>query len=101
MTFHFVDSYATDLTKAFDEAQFEFRATALRGVQQQRDRWKRGMTLVDNNIGEGLGQIYVRKHFLPETKAKMDELVANLRAAHQAAPGAARPGWTTPRVPRR
>jgi putative endopeptidase len=81
MTFHFVDSYATDLTKALDEAQFEFRATALRGVQQQRDRWKRGMTLIDNNIGEGLGQIYVRKHFVPETKAKMDELVANLLAA--------------------
>ncbi len=81
MTFHFVDSYATDLTKALDEAQFEFRGTALRGVQQQRDRWKRGMTLIDNNVGEGLGQIYVRKHFVPETKAKMDELVANLLAA--------------------
>ncbi len=81
MTFHFVDSYATDLPKAFDDAQFEFRARTLRGIQQQRDRWKRGMTLIDNNIGEGLGQIYVRKHFVPETKAKVDELVANLLAA--------------------
>ena len=81
MTFHFVDSYATDLPKAFDDAQFEFRARTLRGIQQQRDRWKRGMTMIDNNIGEGLGQIYVRKHFVPETKAKMDELVANLLAA--------------------
>jgi endothelin-converting enzyme/putative endopeptidase len=81
MTFHFVDSYAADLTQAFDDAQFAFKATALRGVQQQRDRWKRGMTVLDNNIGEGLGQVYVRKHFVPETKAKMDELVTNLRAA--------------------
>jgi putative endopeptidase len=81
MTFHFVDSYSTDLPKAFDDAQFEFKGKALRGVQQQRDRWKRGMTLVDNDIGEGLGQIYVRKHFVPETKAKMEELVTNLRAA--------------------
>jgi len=81
MTFHLVDSYSTDLPKAFDVAQFEFRGKALRGVPQQRDRWKRGMTVLDNEIGEGLGQIYVRKHFVPETKAKMDELVANLLAA--------------------
>jgi endothelin-converting enzyme/putative endopeptidase len=81
MTFHFVDSYATDLTQALDAAQFEFRGKALRGVEQQRDRWKRGLTLVDEAIGEGLGQIYVRKHFVPETKAKMDDLVNNLRAA--------------------
>ncbi len=81
MTFHFVDSYSTDLPKAFDTAQFEFRAKALRGTQQQRDRWKRGLTVLDNAIGEGLGQVYVRKHFVPETKAKMDALVANLLAA--------------------
>jgi endothelin-converting enzyme/putative endopeptidase len=81
MTLHFVNAYSTDLPKAFDEAQFEFNAKALRGVQQQRDRWKRGLTLVDAAIGEGLGQIYVRKHFPPETKAKMDTLVANLREA--------------------
>ncbi|HEY7642973.1 MAG TPA: M13 family metallopeptidase [Steroidobacteraceae bacterium] len=81
MTFHFVNSYASDLPQAFDEAQFQFNSKALRGVQQQRDRWKRGITLVDAAIGEGLGEIYVRKHFPPETKAKMDTLVANLRAA--------------------
>ena len=81
MTFHFVNSYATDLPKAFDEAQFAFNSKALRGVEKQRDRWKRGLTVVDGAIGEGLGQIYVRKHFPPETKAKMDSLVANLRAA--------------------
>jgi putative endopeptidase len=81
MTFHFVDAYSNSLTKALDDAQFEFHAKALRGVQQQRDRWKRGMTFLDDAIGEGLGQIYVRKHFVPETKAKMDDLVVNLRAA--------------------
>ena len=55
---------------------------------------------IDNNIGEGLGQIYVRKHFVPETKAKMDELVANLLAATKQRLEH-RPGWMTPRVPRR
>jgi putative endopeptidase len=81
MTFHFVDSCSTDLPKAFDSAQFDFRSKALRGVEKQRDRWKRGIALLDNAIGEGLGQVFVRKHFSPETKAKMDELVTNLRMA--------------------
>jgi putative endopeptidase len=81
MTFHFVNAYASDLPKAFDDAQFEFDQQALRGVEKQRDRWKRGITLVDGAIGEGLGEIYARKHFPPDTKAKMDDLVANLRAA--------------------
>lgn len=81
MTFHFVDSYSTALTKAFDVAQFEFRSKALSGVEQQRDRWKRGLVLLNGNIGEGLGQVFVRKHFPPETKAKMDQLVVNLRAS--------------------
>ena len=69
------------MPKAFDDAQFEFHSKALLGVEQRRDRWKRGITLVDAAIGEGLGQLYVRKHFPPDTKAKMDALVANLRAA--------------------
>ena len=81
MSFHFVDSTASDLPKAFDTANFEFHAKALRGVEQQRDRWKRGLSLLDRTIGEGLGEIYVRKHFPPDTKQKMDDLVANLRAA--------------------
>ena len=81
MTFHFVNAYSTDLPKAFDTAQFEFNSKALRGVEKQRDRWKRGITVVDDAIGEGLGEVYVRKHFTPDTKAKMDALVANLRAA--------------------
>jgi len=81
MAFHFIDAYSNALPKAFDDAQFAFHATALRGVQQQRDRWKRGLALVDEALGEALGQIYVRKHFVPETKAKVDDLVKNLLAA--------------------
>src|SRR6185503_17347212 len=68
------------LPKAFDEAQFEFNSKALRGVEKQRDRWKCGFMVVDGAIGEGLGQIYVRKHFPPEIKVKMDSLVVNLCA---------------------
>ena len=81
LTFHVVHDRAVDLPRAFDEAHFDFDSKTLRGVEQQRDRWKRGITAVDGYIGEGLGELYVKKHFPPEHKAKMDELIANLRAA--------------------
>jgi endothelin-converting enzyme/putative endopeptidase len=81
MTFHLIDSNAANLPKAFDDARFAFRGKALRGIETQRDRWKRGMQIIDENLGEGLGQIFVRRHFAPETKAKMDDLVLNLRDA--------------------
>ena len=53
----------------------------MRGIVEQRDRWKRGVALVDSKIGAGLGQAYVKKHFPPEHKARMEQLVNNLLAA--------------------
>ena len=81
LTFHVIHDRAADLPKAFDDANFDFGSKALRGVEQQRDRWKRGIAVVDRYIGEGLGELYVKKHFPPGHKAKMDEIIANLRAS--------------------
>ena len=81
MAFHFIRSYAQYLPRAFDEAQFNFYGRTLNGQQQQRDRWKRGVALLNANLGEAVGQIYVQRHFPPESRRQMDELVANLRAA--------------------
>lgn len=79
MTFHVVNGNSAYLPKAFDDASFEFYSKTLRGVEAQRDRWKRGIGLLDGLIGEGLGEIYVARHFPADSKAKMDELIANLR----------------------
>ncbi|MBI1340390.1 M13 family peptidase [bacterium] len=81
LTFHFISSNADYLPKAFDDADFAFYSKALRGIEAQRDRWKRGVSLVNGSLGEAVGQLYVERHFPAETKAKMDELVANLRTA--------------------
>ncbi len=81
LRFHIASDNAMHLPKAFDDANFDFYGRTLRGVQAKRDRWKRGVTLLDQNIGEGLGEAYVAKFFPPEHKAKMDALVANLRTA--------------------
>ena len=53
----------------------------LRGQPQQRERWKRGVDAVDGALGEAVGRLYVAKYFPPESKAKMQQLVANLEAA--------------------
>jgi putative endopeptidase len=81
LAFHIASEYASYMPAAFDEASFNFFSKALRGVETQRDRWKRGVNLVNNQIGEGVGELYVAKYFPPENKAKMDQLIANLRAA--------------------
>ena len=81
LAFHVANQYATFLPKAFDDANFAFFGTAMRGVQAQRDRWKRGTRLLDQLIGQGVGELYVARYFPPANKAAMDALVANLRAA--------------------
>jgi putative endopeptidase len=81
LAFHLASDYASNLPKAFDDANFTFYRRTLAGVEVQRDRWKRGVQLLDGLIGEGVGEVYVAKFFPPDYKAKMDELVANLVAA--------------------
>lgn len=79
--FHMTDEMAPLLSKRFTDATFEFRAKFLNGQPQQRERWKRGVTFAENAIGEAIGRDYVRLYFPPDSKAKMDALVANLRTA--------------------
>lgn len=81
LTFHIASDNASYLTKAFDDARFDFFNKTLSGVTAKRDRWKRGVQLLDNNIGEALGEAYAAKFFPPENKAKMEALVGNLNTA--------------------
>ncbi|MBB5714893.1 M13 family metallopeptidase [Sphingomonas aerophila] len=79
--FRTTDEIAPLLSKRFVDAQFDFRSKFLNGQPQQRDRWKRAIGFTENAIGEGIGRDYVALYFPPESKAKMDTLVANLRVA--------------------
>jgi putative endopeptidase len=81
LAFNLADQAAPYLPKAFDEAHYDFRAKTLSGQLQQRPRWKRGVTLVDTNVGEALGRLYVAAYFPPESKAKMDALVGDIKTA--------------------
>jgi endothelin-converting enzyme/putative endopeptidase len=78
---HFISDNAQYLPKAFDDAKFNFFSKTLRDVPEQRARWKRGVDLVNNALGEGVGQIYVRRHYPPESDRQMHELIDNILAA--------------------
>ncbi len=79
-TFHVVDGASPFLSKRFVDSRFEL-TKALTGQEQQRPRWKRGVGLIDGSLGEAVGRVYVSKYFPADSKAKMQDLVANLKAA--------------------
>jgi endothelin-converting enzyme/putative endopeptidase len=81
LTFHLISTAANSLPHRFDEAHFEFFSRTLMAVTQQRDRWKRGLTLVNGTLGEAVGRLYLERHFPASSRRLMSELVDNLRGA--------------------
>ena len=81
LAFHLIRQNADILPTSFDEANFAFYGTGLRGTPEQRARWKRGVSAVNQALGEAVGKIYVELHFPQDSKAKMSVLVGNLRQA--------------------
>ncbi|HEY8539812.1 MAG TPA: M13 family metallopeptidase [Steroidobacteraceae bacterium] len=82
LRYHYLVAHAGVLPKALDDERFDFYGRVLNGQQQQRERWKRAIAALDGAIGEVVGQLYVKKHFPPEAKEKMVDLVENLRRAY-------------------
>ena len=76
-------SRASVLTEEIGRANFEFYGTVLSGATQQRDRWKRGVGLVESLVGEEIGKEYVARHFPSESKAQMLALVDYLVRAYE------------------
>jgi putative endopeptidase len=78
-----IRSSAAYLSSDFVEANFDFYGRTLTGTPQMRERWKRGVSLVEGAMGEAVGRIYVERHFPPAAKDAMDDLVANLVEAYR------------------
>ncbi len=74
LTLHYLHSFAAYLPKTVDDADFEFYGKAVAGSKQQLPRDTRAVHLLDNNLGEALGKIYVAKYFPPAAKAKAEEV---------------------------
>ncbi|MES2093619.1 MAG: M13-type metalloendopeptidase [Actinomycetota bacterium] len=78
-----IRSSAGYLSDGFVEANFDFYGRTLTGTPELRDRWKRGVSLVEGAMGEAVGRIYVERHFPQGAKAAMDVLVDNLVVAYR------------------
>ena len=78
-----VSTLSPYLSEAFAQARFDFYGTVLQGTPVIRERWKRGVDLVERFLGEAVGRLYVEQHFSPVAKQRMDELVANLIRAYR------------------
>ncbi|TYK64422.1 M13 family metallopeptidase [Colwellia echini] len=82
LQFHSLSNFASYLTTEIDNENFDFYSKQLSGRNEQRPQWKRGVSVVNSNLGEVIGKVYVKKHFAPEAKQRMSELVENLRTAY-------------------
>ncbi|MHA0284988.1 M13 family metallopeptidase [Mycobacterium sp. C3-094] len=78
-----IHARASLLTDELVAEDFAFYGRLLSGTEQIRDRWKRGVSVVESLMGDALGRLYVERYFPPQAKARMDELVANLREAYR------------------
>jgi putative endopeptidase len=71
------------LTSEIDAQNFDFYGRTLSGTEEQRAMWRRGVDVVNGALGEVVGKVYVKNHFLPEAKERMLDLVANLIKAYE------------------
>ncbi|NNC77148.1 MAG: peptidase M13 [Woeseiaceae bacterium] len=78
-----LNTTAGRLNEALDKQNFEFYGKTLSGTEEQRAMWRRAVNTVNGTIGELVGKVYVKKHFPPEAKARMETLVANLINAYE------------------
>jgi putative endopeptidase len=88
------DSNAVVLPQPWRDAVFALRGKALRGQEQDAPRWQKGTEAIDAALGEAVGKVYVARHFPPEAKARMQDLVANLFTAY--GESIDRLSWMTP-----
>jgi predicted metalloendopeptidase len=77
-----VRRHASLLNRKLADADFAYYSRTLRGIPENRPRWKRAVSAVEGGLGEAVGKMYVARHFPPEAKLRMDALVKNIIAAY-------------------
>jgi predicted metalloendopeptidase len=79
----YLTAAAPYLNRAFDDARYDFFGTVLTGQQSPRERWKRGVSMVNGYLGDALGKLYVEKHFPNSTRMRVQRIVANVVDAYR------------------
>ncbi|UPG89409.1 M13 family metallopeptidase [Luteibacter aegosomaticola] len=95
LRFHAINENASGLIgKKFDDLAFDFYSKTLTGTPKQRDRWKRGVARVNNDLGDAVGQIYVKEYFPATSRAEVQDMVKNILKAFDDRVGQLE--WMTP-----
>ena len=82
LTYHYLSNNASVLPIAFDNENFDFYGKTLSGQPEQRERWKRSVSATNAALGKAVGELYVARHFPPEAKQQMLDLIENMRTAY-------------------
>jgi len=83
LRWHLLNASAARLNAAVETESFAFFGKVLRGQPDQEPRWQRAARAIDSHVGEALGELFVAKYFPPEARARMLELVGNVKAVFQ------------------
>ena len=81
LAFRLVDHYSAALPKAFVDERFNMYGQTLTGTPRLRDRWKRAVDATNAAIGMAVGRLYVQQYFPPQSKAQIEAMVRDLKAA--------------------
>jgi len=81
LAFHLIEAYGGILPKEFGEERYNFFGKVLSGTPEQRPRWQRGVLVVNDLLGDAVGQIYAQRYFPPEAKTQVEAMVANIIAS--------------------
>jgi putative endopeptidase len=83
LAYHLIETYAAVLPKALADEHFALTGPILSGTPQQRPRWQRGVAVVNDELGDAVGQIYAQRYFPPQAKADAEALVAHIIADYR------------------
>lgn len=94
LTFHTINHVAALLPEAFAGADFAFYSHTLEGTPTQSERWKRALRAVNRDLGDAVGQLYVKQYFPATSKVEVQQMVSNILAAFDSRVDAL--DWMTP-----
>ncbi len=83
LQFHVLDNAAPYLSSPFVKASFNYNGKTLNGQKEMKERWEQVYGIIDENLGEALGELYVKEYFTDDAKQRMLELVNNVQKAFE------------------
>jgi endothelin-converting enzyme/putative endopeptidase len=81
LEFHIASDFSPSLPKAFADSYFDFFTRQLSGITERPERWKFAISVVNEQLGDAVAELYVKRYFPADNKTKIDAIVGNIRTA--------------------